>query len=209
MEHNRGDIWARRAEQFPGLIININKPKIYYQLTAEFAQASVLLLHSLPKNCLLSLSKVDLHLFPLVFPLFIACGANKSLWLILIASDVQPRHHFFRLILNLVLYSLYFPSCSHRLPSLLLCHRSPSPPSSQPHPLAHSLTRRQVALLWLICKQASTRNLANNLTWLKCCLMPHAPRSSLYVHIWTLILILIHVKGWLGQHSRTRQKGKK
>jgi len=38
VEHYRGDIWAKRAEQFPGLIININKPKIYYQLTAESAK---------------------------------------------------------------------------------------------------------------------------------------------------------------------------
>lgn len=29
------------GKQFPGLIININKPKIYYQLTAEFAKPSV------------------------------------------------------------------------------------------------------------------------------------------------------------------------
>lgn len=135
VEHNRGDIRARSAEQFPGLIININKPKIYYQLTAEFARASVLLLHSQPKNCLLSLSKVDLHPFPLVFPLFIACGANKSPWLILIASDVQPRHHFFRLILNLVLLLPIFPvlfapsSLSLPLSSLAFATFQAPPPS--------------------------------------------------------------------------------
>jgi len=111
VEHYRGDIWAKRAEQFPGLIININKPKIYYQLTAESAKASVVLL---PTNFIIVavsfswyLTSLSAAIVPLshTSSLFIACGANKSLWLILIASDVQARHHFFRLILNLVLFS--------------------------------------------------------------------------------------------------------
>lgn len=104
------------------------------------------------------------HSSPL-YPFLSSFHANKSFWLILIASDAQPRHHFFRLILNLVLFS-----STSRLPLSLF--------SSTPLPSLASRSRRHHRLLvwglWLICKQESewgsnnNNNLANNLTWLKC-----------------------------------------